>query len=73
MTAVPGCRHQPTCPSADSADREAARVVSHHFEQGWALLCNGVLQFDDTGGLLPDGKIVAPHRPLQTPALTSTA
>ncbi|MFC5800289.1 DUF5999 family protein, partial [Streptomyces formicae] len=32
--------------------------------QGWALLCNGVLQFDDTGGLLPDGKIVASYRAL---------
>ncbi|WP_236726401.1 DUF5999 family protein [Streptomyces sp. NBRC 110465] len=25
-------------------------------------MCNGVLLFDDTGELLPDGKIVAPHR-----------
>lgn len=28
-----------------------------------SLLCNGVLVFDDTGELLPDGQIIAPHRP----------
>jgi Family of unknown function (DUF5999) len=34
-----------------------------HPYQGWTLLCNGVLIFEDTGELLPDGRIVAPHRP----------
>ncbi|GHF03412.1 DUF5999 family protein [Streptomyces sp. NPDC002536] len=58
------CQHQPTCPSADSADREAAQLVAHFPEQGWSLLCNGVLCFEDTGELLPDGQIIAPHRPL---------
>lgn len=58
------CQHQPPCPSAESADRESARLVAHHPEQGWSLLCNGVLLFEDTGELLPDGKIIAPHRPL---------
>ncbi|WUQ30689.1 DUF5999 family protein [Streptomyces sp. NBC_00239] len=58
------CQHQPPCPSADSADREAARPVANHPEQGWSLLCNGVLLFEDTGELLPDGQIIAPHRPL---------
>ncbi|WUL61561.1 DUF5999 family protein [Streptomyces sp. NBC_00344] len=58
------CQHQPSCPSADSADREAAVLVAHHPEQGWSLLCNGVLVFEDTGELLPDGQIIAPHRPL---------
>lgn len=58
------CQHQPACPSADSADREAARLLAHHPEQGWSLLCNGVLVFEDTGELLPDGQIIAPHRPL---------
>ncbi|UUS30027.1 DUF5999 family protein [Streptomyces changanensis] len=66
------CQHQPSCPNADSADREAARVVAHHPEQGWSLLCNGVLLFEDTGELLPDGKIIAPHRPL-TAARVATA
>ena len=57
------CRHQPTCPSADASDRDAARIVSSHPEQGWNLLCNGVLTFDDTGELLPDGRIIAPRKP----------
>ncbi|MDC2960730.1 DUF5999 family protein [Streptomyces gilvifuscus] len=60
----PMCQHQPPCPSADSADRESARLLAHHPEQGWSLLCNGVLLFEDTGELLPDGQIIAPHRPL---------
>ncbi|MGY3056189.1 hypothetical protein ACVWZD_000433 [Streptomyces sp. TE3672] len=60
------CRHQPPCPTADSADREAARLTAHRPEQGWSLLCNGVLLFEDTGELLPDGRIIAPHRPTTT-------
>ncbi|MFE4631524.1 DUF5999 family protein [Streptomyces mirabilis] len=31
-----------------------------------SLLCNGVLLFEDTGELLPDGQIIAPHRPTGT-------
>ncbi|MGC2997157.1 DUF5999 family protein [Streptomyces sp. G35A] len=58
------CTHTPTCPTADSPDREAAVVVAGHPEQGWSLLCNGVLLFEDTGELLPDGQVIAPHRPL---------
>lgn len=58
----PMCQHQPPCPTANSADRESARLVAHHPEQGWSLLCNGVVLFEDTGELLPDGQIIAPHR-----------
>ena len=58
------CQHRPVCPSADSPDREAAAVVAGHPEQGWSLLCNGVLQFEDTGEILPDGRVIAPHRTL---------
>ncbi|WP_331722850.1 DUF5999 family protein [Streptomyces canus] len=58
------CTHAPHCPTADSADHEAAAVVASHPEQGWSLLCNGVLLFEDTGELLPDGRAIAPHRPL---------
>lgn len=57
------CQHEPTCPAADAPDREAALAVARHPEQGWSLLCNGVVLFDDTGELLPDGRVVAPHRP----------
>ncbi|GLW03812.1 hypothetical protein Slala05_74420 [Streptomyces lavendulae subsp. lavendulae] len=58
------CTHTPKCPTADSPDREAAHTIAFHPEQGWSLLCNSVLVFEDTGELLPDGQIIAPHRPL---------
>ena len=56
------CRHHPVCPSAEAVDRDAARVVSSHPEQGWSLLCNGVVAFDDEGDLLPDGRSIPPQR-----------
>lgn len=56
------CTHEPVCPEAAAVDRDAARVVATHPEQGWSLLCNGVIVFEDTGELLPDGSCVAPHR-----------
>lgn len=40
------CTHTPTCPAADSPDRDAAAVVAAHPEQGCSLLCNGVLLFE---------------------------
>jgi len=55
------CHHSPTCPSADAADHDAAKVVSSHPEQGWSLLCNGVVVFEDTGEILPTGQPVGPH------------
>ncbi|MFD6114045.1 DUF5999 family protein [Streptomyces yangpuensis] len=57
------CTHRPTCPTADTPDREAARTIASHPEQGWSLLCNSVLVFEDTGELLPDGQVIAPRRP----------
>ncbi|WP_437076487.1 DUF5999 family protein [Streptomyces sp. enrichment culture] len=62
------CTHAPKCPTADSPDREAAVVVAGHPEQGWSLLCNAVVLFEDTGELLPDCQVVAPHRPLAVAA-----
>ncbi|HEV2259007.1 MAG TPA: DUF5999 family protein, partial [Streptosporangiaceae bacterium] len=35
------CPHQPPCPPADRSDRDAARIIAFHPEQGWSLLCNG--------------------------------
>ncbi|MEU3039679.1 DUF5999 family protein [Streptomyces diastaticus] len=58
------CAHNPPCPTAEAPDREAARPLAHRPEQGWSLLCNGVLLFEDTGELLPDGEVIAPHRAL---------
>ncbi len=49
------CPHDPPCPSATATDHDAARVVANHPEQGWSLLCNGVVVFEDYGELLPDG------------------
>ncbi|WP_309505403.1 DUF5999 family protein [Streptomyces phytophilus] len=59
------CRHMPVCPSAAASDRDAAKSVVRDFMLGWGRLCNGVLIFDDTGELLPDGRIIAPHRTVQ--------
>jgi hypothetical protein len=53
------CKHQPECPPAEASDRDAARLIAAHPEQGWVLLCNGVVRFDDGGELLPDGRVVA--------------
>src|SRR5437868_14708112 len=57
------CPHTPPCPDASAPDREAAHTVVSHPEQGWSLLCNGVVIFEDTGELLPNGVTIAPHRP----------
>jgi hypothetical protein len=50
------CSHLPPCPPADRPDRDAARTVALHPEQGWSLLCNGVIVFDDLGEILPGGR-----------------
>ena len=69
-TGRPQCQHEPPCPPADAADHDAAHVIADHLEQGWSLLCNGVVLFTDSGELLPDGSLISP-RP--TPALHTAA
>ncbi|WP_163506100.1 DUF5999 family protein [Fodinicola acaciae] len=54
------CSHEPACPDAQAPDHDAAHVVAAHPEQGWSLLCNGVIVFADCGEILPDGSAVAP-------------
>jgi len=54
------CDHQPRCPKSTDTDHLAARITSWHPEQGWSLLCNGVILFDDLGQLLPTGEAIAP-------------
>jgi hypothetical protein len=54
------CSHIPACPSASAPDRAAARIKADHTDQGWSLLCNGVVLFTDEGELLPDGRAIAP-------------
>jgi hypothetical protein len=60
------CQHHPRCPGASAPDRTAACVVARHPEQGWSLLCNGVVLFDDAGVLVLDA-------PVMTPALARAA
>jgi len=63
------CQHAPPCPPAHAPDRAAARIIAGHPEQGWNLLCNGIVLFEDTGMLLPDGTVTEPHRAAdRTPA-----
>ena len=57
------CPHLPACPPADRPDRHAARIVASHPEQGWSLLCNGVIVFDDMGEILPSGGVVPSQNP----------
>lgn len=52
------CSHQPSCPSSEAT---GSHVVSAHPEQGWSLLCDGAIVFDDTGELRPDGSVVGPR------------
>ena len=56
------CWHTPTCPTAEASDRDAAHVISAHPEQGWSLLCNGIVLFEDFGELLPNGQSIAARR-----------
>jgi hypothetical protein len=37
-------------------------MVADQPGQGWSLLCNGVILFDDGGELLPDRRPAAPER-----------
>ena len=63
------CQHRPQCPSAQALDRMAARIAVSHPEQGWNLLCNGIVLFDDAGALLPGGQVLVPQaavRPVRT-------
>ena len=52
------CPHRPPCPPADWPDCAEALCVVRNPERGWSLLCNGVIVFDDTGELLPDGQTI---------------
>ena len=56
------CHHTPRCPGVDAPDRDAAHVVAAHPEQGWSLLCNGIVLFEDFGELLPSGESCAARR-----------
>ncbi|WUP70906.1 DUF5999 family protein [Streptomyces sp. NBC_00258] len=59
-TSAGTCTHTPCCPSADSGEACLARVRTAHPEQGWCLLCNGVIAFDDGGAVFPDSHTIEP-------------
>jgi Family of unknown function (DUF5999) len=62
------CPHVPQCPGCLAHDRTGARTIACHPEQGWSLLCNGVVVFDDGGELLPDGRAIPSPSPLPAAA-----
>lgn len=64
----PFCVHEPQCPAAGEGDELAAHVIAAHPEQGWSLLCNRVVVFEDGGELRADGRMVAPRKPEPTGA-----
>ncbi|MCX5215769.1 DUF5999 family protein [Kitasatospora sp. NBC_00240] len=52
------CTHRPKCPASEEPDAGAAAIIASHPGQGWCV--NGVLLFDDTGAVLPDGHVQPP-------------
>jgi hypothetical protein len=64
------CTHHPRCPDASAPDWFAAHTIATHPEQGWTLLCNGAIVFDDLGALLPTGPT---PRSIPPPARTEGA
>ena len=54
------CHHEPQCPVAADPRGQWAEIAVAHPEQGWYLLCNGIVLFDDGGLMLPDHSVVAP-------------
>jgi hypothetical protein len=71
-TTHPGCRHKPPCPAYNTPGHATAEVLATHPEQGWSLLCNGVVLLEDTGEILPNGDVIQPHLPA-APRATVTA
>jgi len=40
------CDHHPECPPIDQPGWDSARVLVHHAELGWTMLCNGAIVLD---------------------------
>lgn len=51
---------------SDPAGTGPAHVIAAHPEQGWSLLSDGTIVFDDSGELLPDGRVIAPAARMAT-------
>jgi hypothetical protein len=54
------CAYNPECPAPDVREAFRPHVIAPHPEQGWCLLCDGAILFDDGGVILPDGSIREP-------------
>ncbi|MFE2914610.1 DUF5999 family protein [Kitasatospora indigofera] len=64
------CTHRPACPASEDPDAGAAAIIASHPVQGWGLLRNGILTFEDTGALSPDGRQIplSPTQPAERAA-----
>jgi Family of unknown function (DUF5999) len=49
------CPHTPPCPAADAPDAQAAHIAVDRYDQGWALLCNGLVLTDHVPLTTPTG------------------
>ncbi|MET7606240.1 DUF5999 family protein [Streptomyces avermitilis] len=58
------CVHQPEGPPAAAPDFHTAHQVLRCLATGYSRLCNGVVLFEDTGYLKPNGEFGPPSRPL---------
>jgi len=56
------CHHNPRCPASDAPLCCSAHVTADCTDQGWCLLCNGIILFDDGLFLTPGGEV----RPVQS-------
>ena len=55
------CDHRPQCPAIDQSGAETARVLIHHADLGWSLLCNGAVVLDGSVPLRPPAWVVPPR------------
>lgn len=58
------CVHQPECPPAAAPAFHTAHQVLRCLATGYSRLCNGVVLFEDTGYVKPNGEFGPPSRPL---------
>ncbi|MFJ7280484.1 DUF5999 family protein [Kitasatospora sp. NPDC098663] len=58
---VLNCQHEPNCPIPEAPDAAAAQIMMSHPEQGWMILCNGTLLFEDGGALSVLGEGAQPR------------
>ena len=53
------CSHMPHCADANDARCCTAHILADHHDQGWCLLCNGLILFDDGYCLHPNGEVTS--------------